>query len=83
MSIFGGLRIIVYLRRIAIALERGEDALNELRVIERERWARETKSGRPKPQPTEFGTFDIDEANDRWRKELEAREYGGTLEDRS
>ena len=83
MSIFSGLRIVVYLRRISRAMERQADAMDELRTIERERWERETRSGRPAPRPTEFGTFDVNEANERYRRELEAAEFGATLEDRS
>jgi hypothetical protein len=33
------------------------------------------------PRATEFGSFDVDAANELWRKEQEAAEYGGVVEE--
>lgn len=81
MSVLDGLRTLVFLRRIARAGERIADSLDELRAIERQRWQREARvPGRP-PRMTEIQSLDIDEVNERWRKEQEAAEVGGVLED--
>lgn len=83
MSFIGDLRTLVYLRRIARAEERQADALDELRAIERSRWQREAHippSGRPL-RKTEIGTFDVAAANESYLAELQAREFGATLED--
>ena len=83
MSIISELRTLVFLRRIARAMERQAESLDELRQIERDRWARENRIRPAKVRPTEVAAFDVDAANEQWRKELEAAEYGGVLEDRT
>jgi hypothetical protein len=79
MSLWNGLRALVFLRRGVRALERIADAQQELAEIERARHDRETMKRRPRA--TEFGSFDVEESNARWRKEQEAREYGQIPED--
>jgi hypothetical protein len=74
VSIFTQLRLLIFLRRIAIAQERLAAVAETQLAHDRELWNRERKLT---PRPTEFGSFDIDAANDAWRKEEEAREYGG------
>ena len=83
MSLFSSLRALVFLRRLVRASERQADSLDELRQIERDRWAREWRIRPAKIRPTEIAAFDIDAANEQWHKELEAAEYGGVLEDRT
>jgi len=83
MSLFSSLRALVFLRRLARASERIAESLDELRQIERSRWARECRIRPAKIRPTEIAAFDIDAANEQWHKELEAAEYGGVLEDRT
>lgn len=81
MKILSDLRAVALLRRIARAAELQADALDELRRIERDRWQRETRTtGRP-ARKTEIDSFDIEAANERWRKEQEALSVGATLED--
>jgi hypothetical protein len=79
MSLWNGLRFLVFLRRIARSVERIADSQAELVEIERERHDREIVKKRPRA--TEFGSFDVEESNARWRKEQEAREYGQVPED--
>ena len=83
MSLFPSLRALVFLRRLARASERIAESLDELRQIERSRWARENRIRPAKIRPTEVAAFDVDAANEQWHKELEAAEYGGVLEDRT
>lgn len=78
VSILSELRLLVFLRRIAIAQERLAADSEERLAHDREQWRRNT----PRiPRPTEFASFDVEEANRRWRAEQEAAEYGGIVED--
>jgi len=78
MSIFSELRLVVYLRRLAIAQERIAEVAEERLARDRELWKRDMKLS---PRPTEFASFDLDAANELWRKEQEAAEYGGIVEE--
>ena len=80
MSIFAGLSLLVFLRRIAIAEERLADVAEARLEHDRHAWDKESPR---RPRPTEFGEFDVAAANELWRKEQEAREVGATLEDRT
>jgi hypothetical protein len=81
MSIFTSLRYLAYARRAVRALER--IALAEMQLANIAREQHENLTRRKKPRPTEFGEFDVNDANARYAKELEAAEFGGTLEDRT
>lgn len=78
MSVFTELRLLVYLKRIAISQERLALAAEERLAHDRESW-----KGKPKPRATEFASFDIDAANELYRREQEAASVGATLEDRT
>jgi hypothetical protein len=81
MTLVNDLRTLVFQRRIARATERIADALDEIRMLERSRWAKESGIRPAAIKKTEIGTLDIDEMNERYRKEQEAAEVGATLED--
>lgn len=81
MSILNDLRGLVFQRRIARATERIADALDEFRTIERQRWQKEAHvTGKP-IQKTVIESFDVAAANELWRREQEAAEVGGIIED--
>ena len=75
MSIFSELRSLAFLRRIAKAQERLAAVAEARLEHDRQEWRNKT------PRHTEFGTLDLHEVNERWRKEQEAAEYGGVVED--
>jgi len=79
MKFTESIRTLVFLRRSARALERIADAQQELAEIARARFNRENV--KRLPRATEFGSFDVAEANSRWQKEEEAREFGQIPED--
>lgn len=79
MSIFQELRALVFLRRIARALEMIALAQAELAEIAAAQHAARTV--KKKPRVTEFGSFDVEDANKRWAKEQEALEFGQIPED--
>lgn len=66
------------LRRPMRDLSRIATALEELNSILRVQFG--IRTPRP-PRATEFGSFDVDAANEQWRKEQEAAEYGGIVEE--
>lgn len=80
MSIFSGLKLLVFLRRLAIATERLADCAEEYMTHSRAEWDRQRAR---KPRATEFASFDIDAANELYRREQEAASVGATLEDRT
>lgn len=75
MSIWNELRSLVFLRRIARAQERLADVAEIRLAHDRLKW----RDGK-RPAVTEFGSFDIAEANSRWAKEQEAKEFGVEIE---
>lgn len=78
MSVWTELKSLVFLRRIAIAQERLAAVAEARLAHDSRRWKDDRK-----PKFTEFGTFDIAEANKRYREELEAAEFGQLPEDRT
>jgi len=84
MSIFSELRALVFLRRIAIAEERLAACAEARLEHDRKQWwldeARNLKKLQPLKQ-TEFASFDVEAANEQWRREQEAAEYGGIPEE--
>jgi hypothetical protein len=69
---------IFRLRRPMRDLARIATALEELNSMLRIHLG--IRDSRP-PRATEFGSFDVDAANEQWRKEQEAAEYGGVVEE--
>lgn len=80
MSIFSTLKLLVLLRRIAIAQERLAACAEEYLSHQRAEWDRQRAR---KPRATEFASFDIDAANELYRREQEAAAVGATLEDQT
>lgn len=71
MSWFSNLRLLVFARRITCAVESIADSLRTLARISAGEWAKK-HAPRP-PRKMEFGSFDVVEANKRYRKEREAQ----------
>lgn len=71
MSWFANLRLLAFARRITRAIESIADSLRTLARISADEWAKEN-APRP-PRKMEFGSFDVEEANKRYRKEREAQ----------
>lgn len=66
---FKNLRLLVFLRRIALALESLARSQSELSEHARNlRLARAARAAR-RPRATEFGVLDIKESEKRWRAE--------------
>jgi len=70
VSIFAIGRPIVYLKRIAIALERLAEDLSAIREIYTSEWAAQ-HGPRPPSKAVEIGTMDQDEINRRYRQRIE------------
>jgi len=80
VKLFAWMRAIALLRRLTRAAERIALAQMQLANIEQARFDKETRKKLPKQ--TEFGSLDINEANQRWAKEQEAAAVGVELEER-
>ena len=83
------LRVYALLKKLIGEVHRTADALEYLARIESARWDLEQAAAEREltrrargPRHTEFTSFDPDEAERRWRKEVEAREAGVELEDK-
>ena len=71
MSIFAIGRPIVYLKRIAVALERLADDIATIREVHVSEWAAQHGPRPALKKPVEIGTMDQDEINRHYRQRIE------------
>ena len=68
MKWFPSLRVLVFLRRAVLALERSATAHESIAAIALRREARELSARTRKPIPTEFGELDTKAATAAWHQ---------------
>jgi hypothetical protein len=83
-------RVYALLKRLVAEHKRTADAIEKLAYIEALRWDMEKKSAERDlvrrargPKHTEFGSFDINEANRRWQQEQEASTAGVDVQEKA
>lgn len=74
MTLFTGLRALVYLRSIARSLTRLATAQETIAQLATDEWA--SRHAKPPAKPAQFGQLNIREANARWNRQEELRRQG-------